>query len=160
MQFTKIKPTHWNLSFNTTYTCTFFRPCTSNDVQYFSFILTDLALYMCTACIPHYKHGWESRKIPSQKMGIHGNRKELPQIDVKVAINEIPLTQIPGMAYRLNLADNRLPIYDQSRLPITDVLSVLSFTDTDNRYFRNCRYIGKKTPNYNQYLEPIFGQSR
>ena len=38
------------------------------------------------------------------------------------------------MAYRLNLADNRLPIFDQSRLPITDILSVLSFTDTDNRY--------------------------
>ncbi len=46
------------------------------------------------------------------------------------------------MAYRLNLADNRLPIFDQSRLPITDILLVLSFTDTDNRYCRNCQYIG------------------
>ncbi len=27
-----------------------------------------------------------------------------------------------GMAHRLNLADNRLPIFDQSRLPITDIL--------------------------------------
>ncbi len=45
---------------------------------------------------------------------------------------------IPGMAYRLNLADNRLPIFDQSRLPITDILSVLSSTDTDNRYSINC----------------------
>ncbi len=52
-------------------------------------------------------------------------------------------TQIKsGMAYRLNLADNGLPIFVQSRLPITDILSVLSFTDTDNRYCRNCRYIG------------------
>ncbi len=32
----------------------------------------------------------------------------------------------PGMACRLNLADNRLPISDQSRLPITDILSGLS----------------------------------
>ncbi len=46
-----------------------------------------------------------------------------------------------GMAYRLNLADNRLPIFDQSRLPITDILSVLNFTNADNRYSRNCRYI-------------------
>ncbi len=95
----------------------------------------------------------------------------------------------PGMAYWLNLADNRLPIFDQSRLPITDILSVLSFTDTDNRYFRNCRYIyssepqllqhgirfslaiapgasirqntvGGKSPRYDRYLELIFGQSR
>ncbi len=35
------------------------------------------------------------------------------------------------MAHRFNLADNRLPIFDQSPLPITDILSVLSFTDTD-----------------------------
>ncbi len=49
---------------------------------------------------------------------------------------------VPGMAYRLNLADNRLPIFDQSRLPITDIISVLNFTDTDNRYSINCRYIG------------------
>ena len=58
------------------------------------------------------------------------------------------------MAYRLNFADNRLPIFHQSRLPITNILSVLSFTDadilsvqtftdTDNRYFKKCRYIGK-----------------
>ena len=47
-----------------------------------------------------------------------------------------------GMAYRLDLVDNRLPIFDQSRLPISDILSVLSFTDTDNRFSRNCRYIG------------------
>ena len=44
------------------------------------------------------------------------------------------------MAYRLNLADNRLPIFDQSRLPITDILSVQNFADTDNRYSINCRY--------------------
>ena len=47
-----------------------------------------------------------------------------------------------GMAYQLNLADNRLPIFDQSRLPITDILSVPGFTDTDNRYSKNSRYIG------------------
>ncbi len=47
-----------------------------------------------------------------------------------------------GMAYRLNLADNRLPIFDQSRLPITYILSVLNFTDTNNQYSINCRYIG------------------
>ncbi len=35
------------------------------------------------------------------------------------------------MAYRLNLADNPLPIFDQSRLPITNILLVLSFTITD-----------------------------
>ncbi len=29
----------------------------------------------------------------------------------------------PGMAHRLNLADNRLLIFDQSRLPITDIIS-------------------------------------
>ncbi len=40
-----------------------------------------------------------------------------------------------GMAYQLDLADNRLPIFDKSRLPIADILSVLSYTDTDNRYF-------------------------
>ena len=35
------------------------------------------------------------------------------------------------MAYRLNLADNRLLIlvFDQSWLPITDILSFLSFID-------------------------------
>ena len=49
---------------------------------------------------------------------------------------------IPGMTYLLNLADNRLPIFDQSRLPMTNILSIVSFTDTDNRYFINCRYIG------------------
>ena len=32
-----------------------------------------------------------------------------------------------GMAYRLNLADNRLPIFCQSRLPTTDFLSVPIF---------------------------------
>ncbi len=48
------------------------------------------------------------------------------------------------MAYQLDrLADNRLQIFDQSRLPITDILSVLSFIDTDNRYSINCRCIGK-----------------
>ncbi len=26
----------------------------------------------------------------------------------------------PGMAYQLNLVDNRLPIFDKSPLPITD----------------------------------------
>ena len=33
-------------------------------------------------------------------------------------------------AYRLNLADN-LYYFDQSRLPVTDILSVVSSTDTD-----------------------------
>ena len=47
-----------------------------------------------------------------------------------------------GMAYRLNLADKQLPTFDQSRLLITDILLIRSFTDTDNRYFRKCRYIG------------------
>ncbi len=46
---------------------------------------------------------------------------------------------VPGMAYRLNLADHRLPIFDQSRLLIADILLVLSFTDTNSR---NCQYIG------------------
>ncbi len=27
--------------------------------------------------------------------------------------------------------------------PIADILSALTFTDTDNRYFKKCRYIGK-----------------
>ena len=65
---------------------------------------------------------------------------------------------VTGMAYRLNFTDNGLPIFDQSRLPITDILSVLSFTDTDNRYSRNCRHIsvlpiyrGKITK-----IQPIF----
>ncbi len=50
------------------------------------------------------------------------------------------------MAYRLNLADNRLPVFDQSRLPITDIISVLSFTDTDNRFhdcMADCLYTAK-----------------
>ncbi len=38
----------------------------------------------------------------------------------------------PGMAYRFNLADNQLPIFDQSRLSIANILSVLSFSDIDN----------------------------
>ena len=37
----------------------------------------------------------------------------------------------PGMAYWLNLADDQLPIFDQSLLPITDILTVLSFTNTN-----------------------------
>ncbi len=32
---------------------------------------------------------------------------------------------LTGMAYRLSLANNWLPIFDQSRLPITNILSVL-----------------------------------
>ncbi len=69
----------------------------------------------------------------------------------------------------VNLAYNRLPIFDQSRLPITDILSVLSFTDTDNRYSIKCRYIDvsvfyryieEKSPKYSRYLLPIFGKSR
>ncbi len=49
-------------------------------------------------------------------------------------VNKIPpfpwiFALILGMAYQLNLVDNRLPIFDQSRLPITDILSVLGFTD-------------------------------
>ncbi len=43
------------------------------------------------------------------------------------------------------IADNRKPIFDQSRLPTTDMLSVVSFTDT--RYFRNYRYIGENHKN-------------
>ncbi len=77
-----------------------------------------------------------------------------------------------GMAYWLNLANNPLPIFDQSPIyrcftnisgknhqNITDILfysrylakpdnrwpiffSVLTFTDSDNQYFKKCRYIG------------------
>ena len=70
-----------------------------------------------------------------------------------------------GMAYRLNFTDNGLPIFDQSRLPITDILSVLSFTDTDIleiadiSVFYRYTCIGGKSPKYSRYLEPIFGQS-
>ncbi len=58
-----------------------------------------------------------------------------------------------GIAYRLNLADNRLPISDQSRLPIPDILSVLSFTDIleiADISGENHQYIT------DTYLEPIF----
>ena len=101
------------------------------------------------------------------------------------------------MAYRLNLADNRLPIFDQSRLPImdispalitdileiadipvfyqyrgkiaeilpifradiwpkpiADILSALTFIDTDNRYLKKCRYIGLTDILVNQYAIP------
>ncbi len=50
-----------------------------------------------------------------------------------IIFSEIRYGYKAGMAYRLNLAYNWLLIFDQSQLPITDMLSVLSFTDTDNR---------------------------
>ena len=46
---------------------------------------------------------------------------------------------LSAMAYRLNLANNRLLIFEQSQLSITDILLVLGFAD--NWYSRNCRYI-------------------
>ncbi len=33
-------------------------------------------------------------------------------------------------------------LFGQSRYPMTDILSVLTVTDTDNRYFTKCQYIG------------------
>ena len=62
------------------------------------------------------------------------------------------------MAYRLNLVDDRLPIFDHSRSPITnilsvlsfavaDILSVLTFTDNDNPTF-------KKSISVNRYAIP------
>ncbi len=56
------------------------------------------------------------------------------------------------MAYQLNLADNRLSIFDQSRLPITDSLSVLNFAD--NRDFKKCRYISLTDILVNRYAIP------
>ncbi len=42
---------------------------------------------------------------------------------MQVSVAQLVRASEPGMAYRLNIADNRLPISDQSRLPITDILS-------------------------------------
>ncbi len=56
------------------------------------------------------------------------------------------------MAYPLNLADNRLPICNESRLPITDILEIV---DILVFYW----YISGKITNFNPHSEPILGQS-
>ncbi len=64
---------------------------------------------------------------------IHTQPNELPQLspqDVSAPYSFNPIPTRDGISVKF------------SRLPMTDILSVLNFTDTDNRYSINCRYIG------------------
>ncbi len=59
----------------------------------------------------------DKRQIPSQYPEVRiAELDSYPQIKPGEAVLE---RSHPGMAYRLNLADIRLPIFDQSRLPKT-----------------------------------------
>ncbi len=46
------------------------------------------------------------------------------------------------------------PIFGQSRSSIADILLVLTFTDTDSRYFKKCQYIGSTNISVNRYAIP------